>query len=504
MARYKHTEAEYGQGMFLTVNLQKQLLHGTFEYMLNDLIGGKIDVSMFDDNYKNDKTGSKAIPPSVLIKLIIYGYYKGVISSRKLAGLGRENITAKALTGDTEPHWTTIANFISSNGERFQDVFVNVLAYCGELGLVGGLTFALDGCRLPSNASMEMSGTKEELEKKLKYYRRMAEKHVAKHRKLDERGEGDKETERRFQKRRRHLSRQMEKISGFLDGMVKKEGKQIEEIKSNITDNESAMIRDSSGFLQGYIGIAVSDKRNQIIISAGAVGSANEGGHLPEVLDNTLDNMEKASLKTPEGETLTVLMDNNYYSEENIAACQERGLEAIIPDEQYKKRLGGDYEDRFENDDFTYHEDGDYYECPNGKRLKHKRSAVLKGREYDEYISSSKDCNVCPLSEKCFRAKQRTGAARRRRSLMIQKNNSGGTLCREMRRKLNTEEYQDKYAYRIQIVEPVFSNITYCKGLNRFTLRGKAKVNGQWKLYCIVHNLGKCLGGYNEKRKKTA
>ncbi|MDR2702134.1 MAG: transposase [Spirochaetaceae bacterium] len=46
-------------------------------------------------------------------------------------------------------------------------------------------------------------------------------------------------------------------------------------------------------------------------------------------------------------------------------------------------------------------------------------------------------------------------------------------------------------------MEPVFANIRYCKGLNRFTLRGKEKVNSQWLLYCMVHNLGKCLNGRN-------
>ena len=45
----------------------------------------------------------------------------------------------------------------------------------------------------------------------------------------------------------------------------------------------------------------------------------------------------------------------------------------------------------------------------------------------------------------------------------------------------------------MQIIEPVFSDITYCKGMDRFTLRGEDKVNSQWKLYCIVHNIGKCM-----------
>jgi hypothetical protein len=83
------------------------------------------------------------------------------------------------------------------------------------------------------------------------------------------------------------------------------------------------------------------------------------------------------------------------------------------------------------------------------------------------------------------------------KNLAIRKNSDQGGLTREMRDKMSTDEYQEKYSRRIQIVEPVFANIGYCKGLNRFTLRGNVKVNGQWQLYCIVHNLGKCLERYN-------
>ena len=89
MARYKHTDAEAGQGMFLPVNLKEQLLPGSFEYMLDRLIGGKIDASAFDTNYKNDETGAAAIPPAALIKLIIYGYSKGRMSPGAV-GLGEE------------------------------------------------------------------------------------------------------------------------------------------------------------------------------------------------------------------------------------------------------------------------------------------------------------------------------------------------------------------------------------------------------------------------------
>jgi hypothetical protein len=70
-----------------------------------------------------------------------------------------------------------------------------------------------------------------------------------------------------------------------------------------------------------------------------------------------------------------------------------------------------------------------------------------------------------------------------------------------MKAKISTEEYQERYANRIGIIEPVFSDIGYCKGLDRFTLRGKEKVNAQWQLYCMAHNLGKILKAYNEMRR---
>src|SRR5215469_17997224 len=115
MPRYKHSDAQDGQGLFLVVDLKAQLPAGTFEHMLNEIIGTKIDASAFDQNYRNDHTGASAIPPEALLKLALYGYRNGHTSSRSLERLNQGNITAKALTGDMPIHFTTIAKFISGN-----------------------------------------------------------------------------------------------------------------------------------------------------------------------------------------------------------------------------------------------------------------------------------------------------------------------------------------------------------------------------------------------------
>ena len=64
-------------------------------------------------------------------------------------------------------------------------------------------------------------------------------------------------------------------------------------------------------------------------------------------------------------------------------------------------------------------------------------------------------------------------------------------LSREMIEKIDSDEGRATYQQRIGIVEPVFGNIRFVKGMERFTMRGKKKVNGQWLLYCLVHNIEK-------------
>jgi len=488
MAKYRTSDVEAGQGLFLTVNLQKQLLPDSFEYMLNEIIGTKIDLGIFDKKYKNDITGASAVPPSVLLKLIIYGYHNGCISSRKIYELNNNNIIAKALTGDMEIHWTTIADFISGNKEAVKETFAQVLMYCNELGLIGGENFAVDGLRLPSNASIDMSGTEEQLKKRLAVCQKMATKHIERHARKDAQGASDVQTKEQFERRQKQLNRRIEKIKDFLEKMKKKEGRDGKEIQSNVTDNESAMIHSSKGFIQGYIGIAVSDQKSQVITSAQAFGNANETEYLPEMLDLNCENLEKAGVNAEEGKKITVLADPNYYSEDNFQACQERGVEAVIPDSQAKRRIGPDGQNRYDVDDFKYDEAEDCYECPNGKKLEYKRTTEQGGVEGKVYQASLTDCKSCPKFSKCSWSKKEQSELNQGKALRIVESNKQGSLCREMRKKLETVEYQDKYADRIQIVEPVFADIRYCKGLNRFTLRGKEKVNIQWLLYCMVHN----------------
>ena len=140
---------------------------------------------MFEHRYNNDATGRSAYDPKVLLKVVLYGYYRGIVSSRRIAEACRRNVVFMALSADSRPHFTTIASFVSKLANEISSLFGDVLLYASELGLIGKEHFAVDGCKLASNASKKWSGTHKELDEKRKKLERVAERIVQRHRERD-------------------------------------------------------------------------------------------------------------------------------------------------------------------------------------------------------------------------------------------------------------------------------------------------------------------------------
>ena len=149
MARYKHIDTS---PRFLPVDLAQQLLPGTFEHAAYHLLHGPVDLSRFDARFRNDDTGAPAYPPAMLLTVVLCAYAHGIVSSRAIERLCREHVTFIALCGETAPHFTTIAQFVSTLGPDIAHVFAAVLAICDQQGLIGREMFAIDGVKLPSNA----------------------------------------------------------------------------------------------------------------------------------------------------------------------------------------------------------------------------------------------------------------------------------------------------------------------------------------------------------------
>jgi len=145
MAKYK--PYSYAQGQFIPVFFDKQIQQGTFEYTLSYLIDRELDLSIFDGRFKNDETGAPAYDPRILLKIILFAYSRGITKSRRIARCCEENVMFMALSANSRPHFTTIADFISSMNKEVSHLFLEVLMVCDHQKLIGKEMFAIDGCK---------------------------------------------------------------------------------------------------------------------------------------------------------------------------------------------------------------------------------------------------------------------------------------------------------------------------------------------------------------------
>ena len=508
MARYKHIDT---QPKFLPVDLARQLLPGTFEHAVHHLIEHAIDLTPFDARFRNDVTGAPAFPPALLLKVVLAAYAHGVVSSRGIERLCREQVTFIALCGDQPPHFTTIADFVSTLGDEIARVFGAVVAIGDRQGLIGREMFAIDGVKLPSNASKRRSGTRADFERQATKLEATARVILQRHRAADA-----LPTEPPLAEKDRRRVARLETDAADLRTWLERHpddrrGPKGTVRQSNRTDTESAKMATGKGVIQGYTGAAAVDAKHQIIVEAQAHGTGSE----QEVLLPVVDAMRERELLAARS---LITADAGYHSEENLRALAQREIDALIADNEMRQR-----DERFatqprhrvkpealydksrpveqpgqprlyQPSDFQYDSVARTCVCPAGKSLYRKGKNLVIGNYVGEQFRGAKrDCVPCTHRKQCLRYPERTqtrqvvffsGRAPRRRP-------RPETYTQRMKARIDAPEGRARYAARFGIVEPVFGNLCYNKGLTRFTLRGRAKVDAQWKLFCLVHNIEK-------------
>ena len=110
MPRFK--PYDYGQDLMVPINLEEQLIEGTLEYALHHLIEERVEEKWFEEFYANEETGRPAYSPKLLLKVILLGYARGLVGSRRLERACRENITFMALCCGIRPDHSTVAAFV--------------------------------------------------------------------------------------------------------------------------------------------------------------------------------------------------------------------------------------------------------------------------------------------------------------------------------------------------------------------------------------------------------
>ena len=493
------------QSKFIPIDFSAQIIPGTFEYALSHIVDNHLDLSAFDHWFNNDKGGAAAYSPSVMLKIILFGYSRGYITSRRIANACETNITFMSLSGDVQPHYTSIASFVARMKDQIEPLFTQVLMICDKEGLIGRNMFAIDGCKIKSNASKEWSGTIEELTRKEAKLRRASLRILARHQAQD--GLDENEITHDI-KQKEKLDNSAKKIKNFLANNTDKIGSRGKPVKSNITDPDSAKMTTSKGTIQGYNGIAINDDKHQIILQAQTWGSVGEQQTLKPAIEQLENQFVK--LGTPDSlHKAKFTADSGFHSEVNLEYMATTGLDTYIADTQFRSRnplfkesetYHTEQEKRrlkrskgrprlFSREDFHFDSTNNTCICPAGKSLWLQSKCLdVGGKKYSRFTGYLKDCRVCPLQKQCMRkTPQSTG----RQVQFLQKYEQKMSYSDKMKVKIDSPVGRRQYSKRLGAIEPVFGNITVNKGMNKFTLRGQEKVNTQWQMYCLVHNIEK-------------
>ena len=440
------------QVLLMAPVLSEWLPEGDLAHFVSDLVeSGALDLSAVYASYEEER-GFPPYDPRLMVKLLVYGYANGVMSSRKLEAATYRDVAVRMLCADQHPDYRSIARFRARHLGALAGLFVQALRLCRQARLVGLGALALDGTKLRANASRHKAMSYErmvkkeaQLEAEIAALRKNVEELLEAAERVDaaedERFGPDRrgdELPQELQRREQRLAvireaKQALEAEAFaretarhaeLEAQGKKprpprEGRDPFKPKPtaqrNFTDPESKIMKTSDGaYHQCFNGQAIVDSKTQVIVVAELSDQAPDAEQLAPALDQLDENLDAIGVELPEGAVLTA--DGGYFSADNVMTTVVHGLDPFIAT----------------------------------GRFKHSEPQPPASRG--------------PIPK-------------------------DATPKQQMARKVRSKKGRAVYARRKAIVEPVFGQMDTVQDARRLLLRGKQAARDQWRFHCAVHNL---------------
>jgi transposase len=442
------------QTLLFPPSLHDWLPEGHLARFLLDVVSA-LDLSAIYKSYQDkDGRGQAAYAPKMMVRLLLYGYAKGVYSSRKIQTRTFEDVAFRYLSGDQHPDHATIAEFRKRHLEALSGLFTQALLLCSEAGLVKLGHVSIDGTKIKANASKHkaqsyarMTETEQRLKQEIDALLAAAERTDAEEDAQYGKGQRGDQLPAELQRRESRLRKigeakanlEREAKERAMQQRVETEQKLVEReeeeqrtgkkkrgrkpeppdpdkakpadtAQRNFTDPESRIMPDGANkgsFVQDYNAQIAVDSASQVIVAAEVTQETNDKKQLLPMIAQIEANLKQKPEK--------VSADTGYFSEANVT------------EESVK--------------------DVDLY--------------IATGRDKHGEVAETSSDPPPP----------------------------GASPKEAMREKLRTEAGRTVYKMRKAIVEPVFGQIKEQRGFRRFSLRGKENVSREWKLVCAASNL---------------
>ena len=432
-----------------------------------DVVDG-LDLSAVYDRYVTDVSvgGRRAFDPAMLLALLVFGYAEGRRSSRQLEDACRRDWAYRAICGEATPDHATIARFRAGLDDVLESLFAQVLAVCAAAGLVEVGLVALDGTRMGSAASKEANKTAATLARFEAQARVMLDEAAAADDADNDAGGGSvrvsSKTRRDTERVRRadRIRQAQQVVADAVERQAaeeKKRGRKMRPI-GNVTDPESRLQKTRGGFIQGYNAQTVVSA-DQVVVACEVTADPTDAAWLEPMLTAAVENVDAAGITDPIG---VAVADAGYWSQANAEAEDALGVGLLIATTK-SHRVGTPADDEAEKRD-------------------RERLPVI-ARVDDAEISIAEAARQLGLSPGWVSTL--TARYRRHGSLV-----SEATLARlAMEHRLAQPANRDRYRQRGWLVEGSFAHVKTHRNTSRFSRRGLAACNAEWKLINLAGNL---------------
>ena len=415
------------QQLLLPAALQEWLPEDHLTYFISDVVD-QLDLSEITARYEGERRGGPPYHPLMMVKVLLYAYCVGVPSSRRIAQRLHEDIAFRVLAANNTPDFRTISDFRKGHLEALSGLFLQVLAFCQGAGMVKLGHVALDGTKVKANASKH----------KAMSYQRMKEKEAQLQGEVDEllrwAQEVDEEEDRRYGKDKR--GDELPEELSFREGRLER----IREAMAALEAEAQAAAQEAEAAGREHPGVP-EEKAQRNFTDPQSRIMPGPGGR------DFLQAYNCQAVVDHEHQVIIAARATNQASDQQQAVTMVE--EAIDNVGRVPKEVSAD---------------AGYYSA--------QAVADLQALGVDPFVAP----------EKTRHGHQPPPAPRGR----IPKHLSPRD---RMRRKLQTKRGRQRYALRMETVEPVFGQIKQGRGFRQFLLRGLEKVQGEWSLICTGHNL---------------
>lgn len=431
--------------------------------VINEVVDS-LDTSAIEESYSY--LGQKSYHPKTLLKILFYGYATGLRSGRKISACCESDLAFMYLACMYKPDFRTINDFRKNNAEAVESLFVQIVRLCATLQMVQLGTLVIDSTKIRANASSRLTKTKEQYEQ----WCSSIEKQISEV--MQQANQVDEEEDNIYG------SKRGDELPSDISTKTKLRNKIQEAIKTlnegekqNLTDKDAKIIK-GSGRLQANYNCQASCTLDGIIVSAFATNNASDREQLAEIIRQAESNTENL--------TQAILADGGYASYENYEhlACNNKTI--LIPDQEKETESLKAAADPYHRNHFRYDEINDTYICPEGKPLPFYRNYEhaknkQKGRHYQGVA-----CLACSKRPQCTKGNARQIHVEERMPLR-----------QKIRALLDSIEGKTLYKLRQQTIEPIFGHLKHNLKYTIFHLRTLKRVNAEWQLMCLAHNIRK-------------